>query len=211
MRGGHSDQAGFCRINEIGIGVDNYSLILAQYGWNYIYLHANRSLLQNHEVSWFVSDTDSLLYEYSNTECYILIARVYFVSDIGVAYIVQESHGVPQGYIGGYGGSFTVINDGVSIKVIDGLSLDNPDCGYTDLIGNIPIQTFLLADCLGKKIYLIGTSDGTTYTVTIYIEGNEPAATYKSRPYLLATIAADGTVTQNWTGGYILFGDSYFI
>lgn len=111
----------------------------------------------------------------------------------------------------GYYGAFKVINDGTEIKVINGASPDSLFCGRTDIKGYILVQTFSTDDAKGKKIFIIGLSDGSTYSVVIYIEGNEPSATYKSDPIQLATVDADGKVTQDWTDGDIKFSEDYFV
>lgn len=111
----------------------------------------------------------------------------------------------------GYYGSFKVINDGTDIKVINGASPDSEFCGITDIKGYILVQTFSLESAKGKKVFIIGLSDGSSYSVQIYLEGNEPSDTYKSDPIQLASVDSDGKVTQDWTDGDIKFSEDYFV
>lgn len=141
--------------------------------------------------------------------------RTTFVSKTPAGIIIrgkdQSGKSAGGGTAAGYYDSFKVINDGTEIKVINGASPDSLFCGRTDIKGYILVQAFSLNDAKGKKIFIIGLSDGSTYSVVIYIEGNEPSATYKSDPIQLATVDSDGKVTQDWTDGDIKFSEDYFV
>lgn len=211
LGGGSSSYAGYCYVNNKYKNINNYSGILAN-GWNYYYLKVTYSTSGTVGATIVTSST-ALQPSNVLTEAYVLISRILFYSSLEKYYIFQENNSIIRVELGTsfYHGSFLAIQQDTYVKIINGLSPTSTYCGYTDLKGNISTISFLLNDCLGKKIYLIGTSDGTTYTVTIYLEGNEPSATYKSDKFLLATVSADGTITQNWTSGDIYFYAQYFI
>lgn len=99
-----------------------------------------------------------------------------------------------------YNGAFAVYptDSGVIVKA-----------GDTD-IGNTADTEFGGEAC-GKAIYLIGLSDGETYSVQLYCGETVPEGTYKSFPVQIATVDSSGVPHQVWKNGNIRFADLYLL
>lgn len=160
---------------------------------------------------------DPSLPDYWNAQSrYFLIGRVItaIVNDKMVISSIEQDFiaGMPVIYTKNYAGQFSVVyTDDETISVLDNSAPASDYCGYTDLVGNVTKKTFASEDVIGKWIYLVGHSDGNSYSVEIFSSGNESEAVFRTNPIPLARVDSSGRIYQIWTGGSILFSNSYLV
>lgn len=126
---------------------------------------------------------------------------------------VPVSGGSVAPILSGYQGQFMLSANFSTQKlyILDGGSLGSAFAGHTDIVQNVNTYDFPLSSTFSKKVYAIGLSTGSTYTVSFYLEGSPVSGTYQSDPYELGTISASGMVTQTWTSGPIIFSQTYLV
>lgn len=186
--------------------------LFSHVGTYYILLRYSRLVSGAWNV--YVTGDSTALSAYNNQGAYLLGRVIMALSNNKlVISSIQQDHttGIPDRKTTSYAGEFLVVATDTEIKIMNGLSLTSPYCGYTDIAGNIPVKSFSKADALGKGINIIGLSDGTSYSVEIYLSDNPPSATDKSDPIQLATVDSSAAVRQLWTSGSIVFANSYLV
>ena len=114
---------------------------------------------------------------------------------------------------GAYLGYFMVIDasegDAFKVKVIDGKDPDGEYCGYTDIVGKVPVA--ILDNPAGKLIILSAEYDTEAQNYKLEIVAKTEAEVSGLCYFLLAEVKSDRSILQRWEAGTINFGERYVI
>lgn len=113
----------------------------------------------------------------------------------------------------GYIGYFKVIDasegDAFKVKVIDGKDPDGEYCGYTDIVGKVPVA--ILDNPADKLIILSAEYDTEDQNYKLEIVAKTEAEVKGLCYFLLAEVKSDRSILQRWEAGTINFGERYVI